>query len=76
MILEIGKLKFHLHRSLIVIDNIGIDKIANKVSFGKKDIKYFIGYNNPEKVRRLCIFLPKMSAYRRNFDKTKCMFSW
>ena len=76
MILEIGKLKFHLHRSLIVIDNIDIDKIANKVSFGKKDIKYFIGYNNAEKVRRLCIFLPKMSAYRRDFDKTKCMFSW
>ena len=75
MILEIGKLKFHLHRSLIVIDNIDIDKIANKVSFGKKDIKYFISYNNPEKVRRLCIFLPKMSAYRRDFDKTKCMFS-
>ena len=75
MILEIGKLKFHLHRSLIVIDNIDIDKITNKVSFGKKDIKYFIGYNNPEKVRRLCIFLPKMSAYRRDFDKTKCMFS-
>ena len=75
MILEIGKLKFHLHRSLIMIDNIDIDKIANKVSFGKKDIKYFIGYNNPEKVRRLCIFLPKMSAYRRDFDKTKCMFS-
>ena len=76
MILEIGKLKFHLHRSLIVIDNIDIDKIANEVSFGKKDIKYFIGYNDPEKVRPLCIFLPKMSAYRRDFDKTKCMFSW
>ena len=75
MILEIGKLKFHLHRSLIVIDNTDIDKIANKVSLGKKDIKYFISYNNPEKVRRLCIFLPKMSAYRRDFDKTKCMFS-
>ena len=75
MILEIGKLKFHLHRSLIVIDNTDIDKIANKVYFGKKDIKYFISYNNPEKVRRLCIFLPKMSAYRRDFDKTKCMFS-
>ena len=75
MILEIGKLKFHLHRSLIVIDNTDIDKKANKVSFGKKDIKYFIRYNNPEKVRRLCIFLPKMSAYRRDFDKTKCMFS-
>ena len=25
------------------------------------------------KNRPLCIFLPKMSAYRKNFDKTKCM---
>ena len=59
MILKIEKRKFHLYRSLIVKDNIDIDKIANKVSFGKKDFKYFIGYNDPEKVRRLCIFLPK-----------------
>ena len=26
-----------------------------------------------KKVRPLCIFLPKMSAYRRDFDKTKSM---
>ena len=25
------------------------------------------------KIRPLCIFLPKMSVYRRDFDKTKCM---
>ena len=25
------------------------------------------------KNRPLCIFLPKMSTYRRDFDKTKCM---
>ena len=25
------------------------------------------------KNRPLCIFLPKISAYRRDFDKTKCM---
>ena len=24
-------------------------------------------------IRPPCIFLPKMSAYRRDFDKTKCM---
>ena len=27
-----------------------------------------------QKNRTLCIFLPKMSAYRKDFDKTKCMF--
>ena len=59
MILKTEKRKFHLHRSFIVIGNLDIDKIANKVSFGKKDFKYFIGYNDPEKVRRLCIFFPK-----------------
>ena len=26
-----------------------------------------------KKVKPLCIFLPKMSAYRRDFDKTKCI---
>ena len=26
-----------------------------------------------KKIRSLCIFLPKMSAYRRDFDETKYM---
>ena len=26
-----------------------------------------------KKIRPLCIFLPKTSAYRRDFDKTKCI---
>ena len=38
---------------------------------GEKDFKYFNGYKNAKKVRYLCIFLPKMSAYRGEFDKTK-----
>ena len=52
--------------------NIDINKIvvSNKVSFGKKGFKYFIGYKDA-KIRPLCIFLPKMSAYRRDFDETK-----
>ena len=27
-----------------------------------------------KKIRPLCIFLPKMSAYRKDFDKTKYMY--
>ena len=38
-----------------------------------KGFKYFVGYKDAEKVRPLCIFIPKMSAYRRDFDENKYM---
>ena len=47
---------------------------SNKIQFGKKDFKYFIGYRDVKKIRPLCIILPKVGAYRRYFDKTKCMY--
>ena len=45
--------------------NIDINKIvvSNKVSFGKKRFRYFIGYKDIKKIRPLSIFLPKMSVY-------------
>ena len=39
----------------------------------KKYFKYFIGYKDAKNIRPLCIFLSKMSACRKDFDKTKCM---
>ena len=73
--IEIQKEKFHQHKRPISINNIDIHKIVvpNKVSFGKKESKYFIAYKDAKKNRPLCIFLPKMSAYRRDFDETKYM---
>ena len=59
-----------------MIGNIDINKIVvfNKVFlFAKMDFKCFIGYKDAKKIRPLCIFLPKMNAYRRGFDRTKCM---
>ena len=55
--------------------NIDIDKVivSNKVSFGENGFKYFIGYKDDNKIRPLCIYLPKMSAYRKNFNETKYM---
>ena len=49
---EIEKYKFQQHKSPISIDNIGIEKIvvSNKVSFGKKNFKYFIGYKDAKKL--------------------------
>ena len=45
--------------------------MSNKVPFGKEGFKYFIGYKDAKKIKTLCIFLPKMIAYRENFDETK-----
>ena len=72
---EIEKYKFHQHKSLVLIDNVDISQIvvSNKVSFGKRDFKYFIGFKNAKQIRLLCMSLPKMSAYRGDFDKFKCI---
>ena len=40
----------------------------------KEVFKYFIGYKNDKKVRPICAMLPKMTAYRKDFDETKYMF--
>ena len=70
---EIEKCKFHQYERPISIDSIDIDKIvvSNKISFGKKDFKYFVGNKEARKVRTLCIFFPKMSAFRRRTDEIK-----
>ena len=42
----------------------------------KKEFKYFIGYKDAKEIRIcifLCIFLPKLSACRKDFDETKYM---
>ena len=74
--IEIKKQTFHQHKRPISIKkNIDIKKIvvSNKVCFGKKGSKYFIGYKDAKKIKPLCIFLPKMSAYRKDFNETKYM---
>ena len=55
------KYKFHKRKSPISID-INEIVVPNNVSFGKKDVKYFIDYKDTKQIRALCIFLPKMSA--------------
>ena len=46
--------------------NIGEIVVSNKVSFGKKGFKYFIGYKDAKTITPFCIFLQKMSGYRRD----------
>ena len=66
--IEIEKQKFHEYKRPISIKNKDINEIvvSSKVSFSKKSFKYFISYKL-DQIRPLCIFLPKMSTYRRDF---------
>ena len=74
MILKLKKYKFHQHKSYILINNININKkvIFNEAPLDIFFFEYLVGYKDA-KNRPLCIVPPKMSAYRRKFDKTKCM---
>ena len=71
----IGKQKFNQNKRPISIKNIDLNKIvvSNKVYFSKKVFKYLIGYKDANNIWPLCIFLPKMSAYGKDFDETKYM---
>ena len=62
---DVQKHQFHQYKKYISRENIDIYEIvvSNKVSFDKKGFKHFIG----------CIFVPKISAHRRDFYETKYM---
>ena len=64
---EIQKQKFHQHKGPISIKNIGINKIiiSNKISFGKKGFKYFIGCENAKKIDLYVYLSQKCCAYRK-----------
>ena len=43
--------------------------ISNKISSGKKNYKYFIGYIDDDyKIKPFSIVLSKMSAYKKRYD--------
>ena len=73
--LEVEKHKFHQYKSPALINDKEISKIvvSNRVPFGKKSCKYFIGYEDGKNVRLLNIMFAKMIAYRRDFGETRQM---
>ena len=69
--IEIEKSKFYRHKSPVPLRDIDIEKVlvSNKISFGEKNYKYFIGYlYNNHKVKPLHIMLLKTSAYVKSYD--------
>ena len=70
---KINKSNFYKSKKLFNINDLDVNKIlvSKKESYGiKKSLKYFIGYND-DVIRPLCIKLPQMIGYVKNFDSNK-----
>ena len=71
---KINKSNFYKNRKLFNIHDLDINKIlvSKKESYGTKNsLKYFIGYNDDDVIRPLCIKLPQMIDYVKNLDSNK-----
>ena len=69
---KIKKSSFYKNKKIYSTDDTDLDNIlvSKKESYGTKNsLKYFIGYNDNDNIRPLCIRLPQMTGYARKFDE-------
>ena len=69
--IETEKNRFYRNKTPIFFKDVDIDivLVSNKISFGEKNFKYFVGYlYDNHKVNALHIMLPKASAYGKSYD--------
>ena len=68
----IKKNDFYESKKVLQINDIDVDKIlvSKKEPGGTKNaLKYFIGYNDNDVIRPLCLRLPKMTGYTRKLSE-------
>ena len=71
---KINKSIFYKNKKLFNIHDLDVNKIlvSKKESYGTKNsLKYFIEYNDDDVIRPLCIKLPQMIGYVKNFDNNE-----
>ena len=71
------KSDFYKNKKINIIDDIDVNKIlvSKKELYGNKNsLKPFIGYNDNDIIRPMCIRLPQMTGYARKFDGNATMF--
>ena len=68
--IRLNKKEFHKSKELIDLMSVNIDQIvvSDKFKHNNEDFKYFIGYQEGEIVKPLCIILPQMSEYIKYFE--------
>ena len=73
---KIKKSEFYKSKKVFQIDDVDINKIlvSKKEPYGTKNaLKYFIGYNDNDVIRPLCVRLPQMTDYAKKFNKSETM---
>ena len=74
MIKKINKSIFYDNEKLFSVYDIEVHKIliSEKEPYCKKSLfKYFLGYNDDDVIRPLCIKLPQLIGYVKYFDSNK-----
>ena len=72
----IKKSKFYKNKKTFQIDDIDVNEIlvSKKEPYGTKNaLKYFIGYNDNDVIRPLCVRLPQMTGYAKKFNENATM---
>ena len=73
---KIKKSDFYKNKKINKIDDINVNNIlvSKKEPYSTKNsFKYFIGYNDNDIIRPLCIRLPQMTGYVRKFNENSTM---
>ena len=67
---KINKKEFHKSKQAIDLDSVITDKIVvfDKFRHSEEGFKYFIGYQEDEIVKPLCIILPQKNGYIKYFE--------
>ena len=69
---KIKRSSFYKNKKMNSTDDIDVNNVlvSKKEPYGNKNsVKYFIGYNDNDIIRPLCIRLPQMTGYARKFDE-------
>ena len=68
--IRVNKKEFHKSKQPIHLMSVDVDQIvvSDKFKYNDEGFKYFIGYQESEIVKPLCIILPQMSGCIKYFD--------
>ena len=75
---KIKESDFYKNKKVFQKDDIDVNKIlvSKKEPYGTKNaLKYFIGYNDNDIIRSLCLSLPQMTGYAKKFNDNAAMSS-
>ena len=68
--IRLNKRAFHKSKGPIDLMSLNVDQIvaSDKFNHNNKGFKYFIGYQEGEIIKPLCIILPQISRYIKYFE--------